>query len=179
MFTTVDATAAARSAHEQIATSLVAAISADAKTVWTIAKDAGIVYNDLLQFLGTTTETEPYTQAQKSCTLEFAAMVSRGLTDPTPFTINLGFEMAPTSASLTAGTHAVSYAGAVTFALTNGIDPRTYAVVSGTLPPGMAINATTGAFTGTPTTAATYNFTVEGTDRNNVKARRAYSIVIA
>lgn len=176
MFTNTASTAAARSAYEQVSASLVTAIQDDAKTVWQIAHDAGIVYGDLLQFLGTTTETEPYTQAQKSCSLEFAAAVARGLTDPTPFTIALGFEMSPTSASLTGGTHGVAYAG-VTFALTNGIDPRSYAVVAGTLPPGLTLNASTGALSGTPTAAASYAFTIEGTDRSGVKSRRAYTLV--
>lgn len=181
MFTTIEATAASRSVGEQIAASLLAAIVADSKTLYQIAKDAGIVYGDLLQFLGTNgnTPASPYTQAQKTCTLQFAAQVAKGLTDTTPFVINLGFELAPTSSSLTGGTHAVVYAGSVTFAVTNGATPITYAVVAGTLPAGMSLNASTGAFTGTPTTAATYNFTIEGTDHNNVKARRAYSIVIA
>lgn len=178
MFISTAATASARSANEQIAADLVTAITDDAKTVWQIAHDAGMVYNDLLQFLGTTTESEPYTQAQKSCSLDFAAMVVRGLTDPTPFTIGLGFEMSPTSSSLTAGTHGVAYAG-VTFSLVNGTSPVTFAVTSGTLPAGLSLNPTTGALAGTPTAAATSNFTIEGTDHQGVKASRAYSIVVA
>jgi len=39
-----------------------------------------------------------------------------------------------------------------------------WAVTGGTLPPGLTLNATTGALTGTPTTQGTYMFTVSMTD---------------
>ena len=42
--------------------------------------------------------------------------------------------------------------------------PVTWAISAGALPTGLAINAATGAITGTPTAAATYNFTVTATD---------------
>jgi hypothetical protein len=40
----------------------------------------------------------------------------------------------------------------------------TYAIQSGTLPPGLSLNAATGAVTGTPTTAGTYPVTIRATD---------------
>src|SRR5881396_1017674 len=45
-----------------------------------------------------------------------------------------------------------------------GIFPYTYAIASGSLPAGLTLNTSTGEITGTPTTAATYNFTVQATD---------------
>lgn len=39
-------------------------------------------------------------------------------------------------------------------------DPKTWSIVEGTLPPGLAIGSTDGVISGTPTTAGTYTFTV-------------------
>jgi outer membrane protein assembly factor BamB len=49
---------------------------------------------------------------------------------------------------------------AYTFAATGDPAP-TFAVVSGSLPPGLTLNSATGALSGTPTTAGTYPFTVQ------------------
>jgi hypothetical protein len=40
----------------------------------------------------------------------------------------------------------------------------TYSIFSGSLPPGVSLNSSTGAITGTPTTAGTYNFAVRATN---------------
>ncbi len=57
--------------------------------------------------------------------------------------------------TLPAGTVGVAYVGATT--ATGGSSPKVYCVLSGALPTGLnAINAATGAVTGTPTTPGTY-----------------------
>jgi hypothetical protein len=40
-------------------------------------------------------------------------------------------------------------------------DAKTWSIVSGTLPPGLSLNSSSGAITGTPTTAGSYPFTVQ------------------
>ena len=65
----------------------------------------------------------------------------------------------------------------------NGVAPYTFAVASGTLPPGLSLNALTGEITGTPTTAGTYTFTIETTDSRVVgevgrTATQPYTVTI-
>jgi hypothetical protein len=55
------------------------------------------------------------------------------------------------------------------FVATGGVAPYTFAVTAGTLPKVLALT-TTGALTGTPTTAGTYSFSVTVTDSTSVKA---------
>lgn len=53
----------------------------------------------------------------------------------------------------------------------------TWAVVAGSLPPGLSLSAA-GAITGTPSLAGTYNFTVQATDTLGAAGTRALSITI-
>lgn len=62
------------------------------------------------------------------------------------------------------GTQGVSYSDGV--AVTAG-PTVTYSIFSGSLPPGVSLNSSTGAITGTPTTAGTYNFVVRATNGSN------------
>src|SRR5205085_12159591 len=45
-----------------------------------------------------------------------------------------------------------------------GVGPYTYSIVSGNLPGGLTLNPATGAITGTPTTAGSFNFTAKVVD---------------
>jgi hypothetical protein len=62
--------------------------------------------------------------------------------------------------------------------VTGGTAPYQYSV-SGTLPPGLALNATTGLVSGTPTTSGTYNFTIEVTDLNANHGGHQFSLPVA
>lgn len=52
----------------------------------------------------------------------------------------------------------------------------TYSVASGSLPTGLSLNSSTGAITGTPTSANTFNFTLAATNTYNQVTTRAFSI---
>jgi hypothetical protein len=47
---------------------------------------------------------------------------------------------------------------------TGGVAPYTYAIIGGTLPPGLTLNTGTGAITGFPNTVGSFTFTAQVTD---------------
>lgn len=51
-----------------------------------------------------------------------------------------------------------------TFAANGGVSPYSFALSGGSLPPGLSLNAATGAISGTPTAAGVYTFTGRVTD---------------
>ncbi|MGE0432170.1 MAG: putative Ig domain-containing protein, partial [Planctomycetota bacterium] len=67
-----------------------------------------------------------------------------------------------TTASLPNGLRNNAYSQ--TLATSGGVAPLTFSISVGSLPAGLSLNASTGAITGTPTTAETQNFTITATD---------------
>ncbi len=59
-----------------------------------------------------------------------------------------------------------------------GVPPYTFSIISGSLPPGLLLNSSTGAITGTPTTVGTYNFTAQVVDSQGNTATASCSIVV-
>ena len=79
--------------------------------------------------------------------------------------------------TLPTGTLNTAYTQMIT--ANGGIGPYTYAVTSGTLPPGLVLNSSSGVISGTPTSDGTYPFTVTATDTNSSDTgSRAYSVVV-
>ncbi|PTX04604.1 Ig domain-containing protein [Pararhodobacter aggregans] len=89
----------------------------------------------------------------------------------------LGLNFSPVMGALTAGEEGTVYAG-VTIAATGGTGTASYAVTDGNLPPGLSLNASTGAISGTPTTAGTYNFTITATYSTSGTGAAVYSITV-
>jgi subtilisin family serine protease len=85
-----------------------------------------------------------------------------------------------TTTSLPGGTVNQAYSQSVT--ATGGSTPYSWSVVSGSLPPGLSLSPTgtpSATISGTPTTAGTYNFTVQVTDNAAATDTQALSITIA
>lgn len=59
----------------------------------------------------------------------------------------------------TTGKVGTAYTGSLT--ATGGVAPYTFSIISGCLPAGLTLNPTTGAITGTPTSAGTFSFTAK------------------
>jgi len=66
-----------------------------------------------------------------------------------------------------------------TLAATGGTPPYSWAIISGSLPPGLTLNSSTGVISGTPTGAGTYSFTVQVTDATSATATASLSITVA
>jgi uncharacterized repeat protein (TIGR01451 family) len=82
-----------------------------------------------------------------------------------PFTINAAPALTCPAGGLSTGTVGVVFnSGAIT--VTSGTAPFTFSLATGALPAGLALNAATGAVTGTPT--ATGVFTLKVTDVNGI-----------
>jgi len=64
-----------------------------------------------------------------------------------------------------------------TFTSTGGAGASTFDISAGALPAGLTLNGS-GALTGTPTAAGTFNFTVRATDTNSISGTRAYALTV-
>ena len=64
-----------------------------------------------------------------------------------------------------------------TVSAVGGTPPYSWSVVSGSLPPGLALSST-GTISGTPTAAGSFTFTVEATDSVGATATQALTITI-
>jgi uncharacterized protein (TIGR03437 family) len=63
------------------------------------------------------------------------------------------------------------------FHATGGQAPYTYSILSGVLPPGLALSP--GTISGTPTTAGSYPFTLLATDANGCRGEKEYTLIVA
>ncbi len=75
------------------------------------------------------------------------------------------------------GTYQTAFVGSA--AATGGGGTLTYSLASGALPGGLSLNAATGAVTGSPTAAGTFNFTIQAADAFGDAATQAYQIVVS
>jgi C1A family cysteine protease len=83
--------------------------------------------------------------------------------------------MAFTPATLPNGAVGAAYSKTIT--TNGGTAPYTFALTSGSLPDGLSLSSG-GVLSGTPTTAATYNFTVTATDNYGCAQDMPYTIVV-
>ncbi|WP_190285618.1 putative Ig domain-containing protein [Montanilutibacter psychrotolerans] len=92
-------------------------------------------------------------------------------------TINPPPTISVSPTSFPAATVGTAYSQTVT--ASGGTAPYTFAVTAGVLPAGLSLNGTSGAVTGTPTAAGTFNFTVTATDNNSFTGSRAYALTVS
>ena len=100
-------------------------------------------------------------------------------TDTETFTILINPADAPTitTVALSSGTVGEFYCCGNLFA-SGGVQPYTWSVVAGTLPPGLELPRRENTISGTPTTAGTFTFTVRVTDDLGSFSEKELSITI-
>lgn len=121
-------------------------------------------------------------------TFNFTIRAQDSTTGPgSPFAVQSNFNFTVTAptllvspATLPGGTVGASYSETVS--ASDGTAPYSFSR-TGTLPPGLSLNTTTGALTGTPTQAGTFNFTVTVADSTGgggpYTGSQAYALTIA
>jgi subtilisin family serine protease len=118
----------------------------------------------------------PTTAGTSNFTVQVTDANSQTASKALSITINPANTPTITTASLPSGTVNVSYS--TTLAASGGVTPYSWSITVGSLPAGLTLTSSTGAISGTPTTAGTSNFTVQVTDANSQTASKALSITI-
>ncbi len=127
-------------------------------------------------------QTTTFVTYQAPATLSSRATVTLTATSAaqTSVTATLSIIVNPapaiTTTSLAQGTAGTAYS--VTLNESGGTAPLTWGVIAGQVPPGLSLNAGGGVISGTPTTAGTFNFTVQISDAANLSATAQLSITI-
>jgi hypothetical protein len=83
----------------------------------------------------------------------------------------------PAATTLPSGVTGANYTGTV--GARGGQAPYTFSVATGQLPPGLALNTTTGAITGTPSQVGSFNFAILVRDAASAQLQSNFTIVIA
>ena len=105
----------------------------------------------------------PTTAGASSFTVEVKDSESTPQTATASLTISISLSpLAISTTSLPGGSVGVAYSQ--TLQATGGIAPYTWNIASGALPPGISLSSTSGVISGTPTSAATFAFTVQAKD---------------
>ncbi|WP_050478275.1 putative Ig domain-containing protein [Herbaspirillum rhizosphaerae] len=85
--------------------------------------------------------------------------------NPMVFNITISAPTSPLTVSPTASANpVVAQSFTQQMSTTGGTSPYTYALVAGSLPPGITFNGSTGAFSGSATASGGYNFSIKVTD---------------
>jgi len=116
----------------------------------------------------------PTTAATSNFSL--TATDGNGATGTQSYTVTINAAVVVSTPSLPAATAGTPYSQNVV--ATGGTGSYSFSVSAGSLPAGLTLSPSTGVISGTPTTAATSNFTITATDGNGTTGSRAYTVVV-
>ena len=114
--------------------------------------------------------------ASGTFTVQATVTDTRGSVATRSYTLTVNAPLAMTPLTMPAGRVGIAYA-TTTFSATGGSAPYTWSATG--LPAGLVINASTGAVTGTPTTAGSFTAVVTVRDANTANATQAAPLTIA
>lgn len=140
---------------------------------WSIT--AGALPNGLT--LGTSTGIISGTPTTAG-TFSFTVMVTDSASSTATSALSITINPAPIVATSSLGAGDVGVVYHQTLGAIGGTLPYTWSISAGALPPGLSLSASTGVISGTPTTAATYSFTVKVTDIVGGSGTKALLITI-
>ncbi len=150
-----------------------AATGGTAPYVWSVTSGAlpgGIILNSVTRALSGTPTT--------SGTFNFTITATDALahSGSQPLSIAVLPAVTISTSSLNSGQVGITYSA--TPAAANGQTPYAWSVTSGNLPAGLNLNGTTGAISGSPTTAGTFSFTASVTDGLSGSTSATLSITV-
>jgi len=149
-----------------------AASGGKAPLVWSISAGAlpsGLSINSSTGVISGT----PTTAATSNFTVRAVDALGSVGTRATSMTV---YAVVSLSGTLFDGTIGSAYSGSLT--ASGGKSPLVWSISAGALPSGLSINSGTGVISGTPTTAATSNFTVRAVDALGSVGTRATSMTV-
>ncbi|MBU6374425.1 MAG: putative Ig domain-containing protein [Bdellovibrionales bacterium] len=119
--------------------------------------------------------------AAGTATLTFRITDSVGGNSTRSYSLLVGAPSPPAFVTTTLPSATTQSVYAQALNVTAGAQPFTFAVSasSGTLPPGISLNSSSGILSGTPTVAGTSNFGITVTDRVGATATQAFVLVVA
>ncbi|MES2599017.1 MAG: putative Ig domain-containing protein [Verrucomicrobiota bacterium] len=143
--------------------------------IWTLA--SGTLPTNLTFSSGGVLSGTPTTGNGAGINLTFRATDTYGCQQ----TLTLALQICPvvtvSPTSLAAGVVSAPYNQTVTSS--GGVAPYLYALSIGALPPGLTLDANTGAISGTPTSSISASFTISATDANGCIGTRAYTLPVS
>lgn len=129
----------------------------------------GLTWNNEGRISGTPTTAGAYTA-------RWTAADFSGTSPETPLTITVALTNFTLSGTPPSGR--VSQPYSFSFTANNGSAPFTYSLLSGQLPPGLSLNASTGLLSGTPTARGSFTATLRARDAAGNQADLAITILI-